>query len=124
MHKFSIKKGALNFKYAFQGLKTLLKEEPNFLIHLLAVLVAIIAGILLKLPPIEWITIIFAIGLVLSLDIINTSIENLADFYTSEKKEKIKKRKDLAAAGVLPGVFTALTIGVIAFIPKILQLFN
>ena len=70
----------------------------------------------------EWIGVIFSIGLVFSLEIINSSIENIADFISPEKHKMIKKIKDLSASGVLISAITALIIGLIIFIPKILKL--
>ncbi|MFA7044156.1 MAG: diacylglycerol kinase family protein, partial [Bacteroidales bacterium] len=72
---------------------------------------------------IEWVAVVFAIGLVLSLEAINTSMENLADFVSPEKHVWIKKIKDLSAAGVLMGAISAVIIGLIVFLPKIIALF-
>lgn len=121
-NKFSIKKRLTSFKYAFNGLFILLKEEHNSRIHFVAMIVVIILGFLLKIERIEWIGIILSIGLVISLELINSAIENLADFATKEKHDLIMKTKDLAAAGVFWGSLSALTIGLIIFIPKILKL--
>lgn len=83
---------------------------------------AIIAAYLLSISLLEWISILIAIGLVFSLELINSSIESLADFTSPEKNEQIKKVKDLAAAGVLIASLTALCIGLIIFLPKIVAL--
>ncbi len=114
-NKFSIKKRLKSFVFAFNGLGILLKEEHNSRIHLIASVIAIIAAILFKLNTFEWIAIIFSIGLVITVEIINTVIENVADFIAPGKNEKIKKIKDLSAAAVLISSITALII----FLPKI-----
>jgi diacylglycerol kinase len=119
--KFSISRRLKSFRYAFNGLKILLKEEHNARIHLMAAIVVVIAGVFFETSTSEWIAIIFAIGFVISAEIINSSIENIADFISPEKHEKIKKIKDLAAAGVLISAVTALIIGMIIFLPKILE---
>ncbi len=79
-------------------------------------------GLLFKISRNEWIVIFFSIGLIISLEIINSSIENIADFISPEKHEKIKKIKDLSASGVLISAITALIIELIIFIPKIFEL--
>lgn len=112
-----------SFKYAFNGLRILIKEEHNARIHLFATICVIIAGLFYEISLIEWIAIIFSIGLVVSLEIINSSIENIADFISPERDEKIKKIKDLSASGVLISAITALIIGLIIFIPKIFKLY-
>ena len=100
----------------------MIKEEHNARIHLFATICVIIAGLFFNISMNEWIGVIFSIGLVFSLEIINSSIENIADFISPEKHEMIKKIKDLSASGVLISAITALIIGLIIFIPKILKL--
>lgn len=121
-HRFSISKRLKSFKYAFNGLRILIKEEHNARIHLFATICVIIAGLFFNISMNEWIGVIFSIGLVFSLEIINSSIENIADFISPERHEMIKKIKDLSASGVLISSITALIIGLIIFIPKILKL--
>lgn len=121
--KFSISKRLKSFVYAFNGLIILFKEEHNARIHLIATILVITAAVLLKLNLYEWIAVTFAIGFVISVEIINTVIENMADFVSPTKNDKIKKIKDLSAAAVLISSMTALTIGLIVFIPKIKMIF-
>ncbi len=117
--KFSISQRLKSFTYAFSGLKILFKEEHNFRIHLAAAIIVVIGGFLSNISTVEWIAIVIAIGFVFTTEIINTSIENIADFISPAKHEKIKKIKDLAAAGVLVSAITAVIIGVIIFLPKL-----
>ena len=120
--KFSLKKRFKSFGYAFNGLRLLISEEHNARIHLIAAIVAVMAGFLLHISSLEWVAIILAFGFVISLEIVNTAIENIADFVSPERHMQIKKIKDLAAAGVLIAAITALIIGLIIFIPKIIIL--
>lgn len=119
--KFSITKRLNSFSYAFNGLKILFKEEHNSWIHLVATGIVIITSISLRLNIYEWAAIIFCIGLVFTAELFNTAVENIADFLTTEKNNKIKTIKDLSAAAVLISALTALTIGLIIFVPKIIS---
>ena len=121
-NKFSIKKRAKSFIYAFNGIRLLFLEEHNSRIHAVAAICAIIAGIILKILIFEWIALSFAIGFVFVVETINSSIENTADLISLEKSNKIKKIKDLSAAAVLISSLTALVIGGLIFIPKIVSL--
>lgn len=116
---FSIVKRIQSFKYAFTGLKILIKEEHNARIHLVAMISVIIAGYFFKISINEWIAVFLSIGFVFSIEIINSAIENMADFISPEKNASIKKIKDLSAASVLIAALTALIIGLLIFIPKI-----
>ena len=108
-----------SFVYAFNGLRLLLKEEQNARIHFVASIIVILAGFYFRLNAYEWIAIIFSIGLVITVEIINTAIENIADFISPGKSEHIKTIKDLSAAAVLISAIVAVIIGLIVFLPKL-----
>lgn len=122
--KFSIAKRLKSFTYAFNGLRILLKEEHNSRIHLFATICVVVAGFVFHISPLEWVAVVFAIGMVFGGEIFNSAIEDLADVVCLERDERIKKVKDLSAAAVLVSAFTALAIGLIIFIPKIVTLFR
>ena len=120
--KFSITKRLKSFKFAINGLRILIMEEHNSRIHLFAMLLAIILGFVFKIETYEWIGILLSIGLVISMELLNSALENLADFATKEKHDLIKKTKDLAAAAVLWSSLIALSIGILIFSPKFIDL--
>ena len=120
--KFSLKKRIQSFRYAFNGLKILLKEEHNARIHLFAAIGAIVTSIVLKISLYEWVAVIFAIGFVFAMEILNTVVENMADFISPDMDKRIKKIKDLSAAATLIGAIVALVTGIIIFLPKIIAL--
>ena len=121
--KFSLKKRLISFKYAINGIKILFREEPNAKIHLFVTICVLIAGFAFRISGGEWMAVILCIGLVIALEAINSAIENLADFVSPEKNETIKKVKDLAAGAVLIGAVAAAVVGVIVFLPKIIEVF-
>lgn len=118
-NKFSIKKRLNSFKYAFKGLKTLLKYEHNFRIHLVAALMVIILGFYFKISSLEWILLSIVIGSVISAEIFNSAIEKLADFVYPEHNKIISKVKDMSAAAVLVMAAVSVIVGLIIFSPKI-----
>ena len=117
--KFSLLKRLKSFKYAFDGLRILIKEEHNSRVHIFIAICVIGAGIYFEISSIEWMALIFSIGFVITVEIINSAIENICDFISPEKHELIKKVKDLAAAAVLITTIVAVAIGLIIFIPKL-----
>ena len=119
---FSILKRLKSFTFAVNGLKILLQEEHNSWLHIAITLCVIVAGILLQISLIEWVAVIFCVGLVLALELINSAIENMTDFVSPQKNEIIGKVKDLSAAAVLIAAICAAIIGLIIFLPKIIAL--
>ena len=112
------------FGFAFKGLGHAVKTQLNFRVHLVLALIAIALGWYLQLSSSEWLWIIFSIGLVLLTELVNTAIELLVDLVSPGFNETAGKVKDIAAAAVLVTAFTALAIGIIIFLPKLLQLFS
>lgn len=118
-----VSKRCNSFRYAFNGLRTLIVGEVNAIIHLIAAIAVTIAGIFFHIELYQWALIVFAVGLVFAMELINTAIERMADFVSPEKKQAIKTIKDLSAAAVLVSAITALVIGLIIFIPLIVRAF-
>lgn len=121
--QFSLLRLIKSLGYALAGLKILIREEQNYLVHLTAASLALAAGWWFKISAGEWIAVVLSIQLVLSLETINTVIENVADLISTERSEAIKRIKDLAAASVLISAIAALIIGLIIFVPKLMTQF-
>ncbi len=120
-HRFSLVSRIKSFRYAFNGLRILLKEEHNFRIHLFALIVVLVTGYCVNLSTLEWGALVLAMGLVITAEIINTVLENMSDLIAPEKNPVIKKIKDIAAAGVLVSAITALLVGILIFLPKLTE---
>jgi len=120
--KFSWAKRLASFRYAFNGLIILIKEEHNARIHCFIACCVLIASVMLKISTSEWIAVIFCIGWVIALELINSAIEKIGDFLSIEKNETVKKMKDLSAGAVLLAAIASVIIGLIIFLPKIFKL--
>lgn len=110
-----------SFKYAFSGFKTAVTKEPNFQIHIFVGSCALLLGAILGLSQTEWITLLFTIAFVLILEFWNTAIESIVDLVSPEIHPKAKVAKDVAAAAVLLGAGVSVVIGILLFLPKILN---
>lgn len=119
--KFSIKKRIKSFSYAFAGLKVLFKEEHNARIHAVATVLVVAAGILFRITSGEWMAVVICIGMVISAEIVNSSLERCADFIKQERDDRKRDIKDLGAAAVLVCAIAAAVVGCIVFIPYIIQ---
>jgi len=119
-----MRKRVKSFQYAFEGLGTLLREEPNARIHVVAALAVTFAGFGFGINHTEWLILILTFGMVIALEILNSVVERFADFVSPEWHPAIKKIKDLAAAGVLITAITAVIVGVFIFLPKVQALLS
>ena len=122
--KYSIKRFFKSFKYAFSGLRKAYQTEQNLIIHTLVTFLVLGLSWYFKISTIELMFIIFAIGLVITLELINTAIENTVDMAMPNKHPLAKNAKDIASSAVLVASITAIIIGLIVFVPRIIKLFN
>ena len=111
-----------SFAAAFQGIWTLICNERNFRFHLSATVAVIIAGFFFHIEKTEWLAIFLSIGLVLSVEALNTSVEYICDLVSPDYNPIVKKIKDVSAAAVLLAAIVAAIIGCIIFIPYIFNL--
>lgn len=108
--------------YGFNGILYTLKYERNMVIHFLVMILVIIAGVVFKITFVEWGVCFVLFALVLSLELMNTAIENVVDLVTEEKKTKAKVAKDASAGAVLVSAIFAVIIGISIFLPRLLEL--
>ena len=109
--------------HALDGIEYTINHERNIKIQILFGIVACILGFLLNISIIEWAIIVFVIAMVLSLELVNTSIERAVDLVTKDYSELAKVSKDVAAGAVLIMSLFSVIIGLVIFLPKIFALF-
>lgn len=111
----------LTFKYAFVGILSALKEEPNLKFHFLAGLFVIIVSLILNISRNDWMVIIFLIGFVISVELTNTAIEAVVDEFTNNEHPGAKLAKDISAGAVLVAAITSAILGAIIFLPYLMR---
>lgn len=108
---------------ALNAWRRALKTEQNLRFHLITTALVIIAGFFFQISLLEWLILILCIGLVLTAELFNTSLEYLADVvrdYGHLDYFATKFTRDISAAAVLTISLISAFIGLIIFIPKIL----
>ena len=110
-----------SFGYAFQGIFNTIRTERNIKIHCAAAILVTIFGIWLQISKTEWMICFILFGLILALELVNTAVEATVDLFTEERKPLAKKAKDAAAGAVLTVAIFAAVIGILIFIPKLLD---
>lgn len=107
--------------YAIKGAWILIKTEPSIQVQVAISVIMTIVGFYFDLTRTEWMFQIFAIGLVLSTEGLNSSIEGIADFIHPDFHTKIGYIKDVAAGAVLFAALTAIIIAAIIYIPYLVD---
>lgn len=108
--------------HALDGIEYTINHERNFKIEVIFAILVSIMGFILKVNIIEWLILVLAIAIVLTLELVNTSIERTVDLVTKDYKELAKIAKDVSASAVLIMSLFSIIIGIIIFLPKIIAL--
>ncbi|PKB15087.1 diacylglycerol kinase family protein [Flavobacterium sp. 5] len=107
-------------KYAFQGAVKLITTEHSIMVQFSIGILMTIAGFYCHISTTEWLFQTMAIGLIMSIEGLNTAVEKIADFIHPNYHERIGFIKDIAAGAVFFAGLTAIAIGLIIYIPKFL----
>ena len=121
---FNVVKRGKSFKHAFRGIYIILRTQPNMLIHVLAGLLAVSMGFYFKVSEAEWFALILSIGFVVVTEAFNTAIEFDIDLTSPQDHPFARDTKDAAAGAVLIATITSVIVGIIIFLPKILNIFS
>lgn len=109
--------------YALKGVRYLFVSQHNAWIHLVAIVIVVVGGILLCISRIEWCFIVLSIAVVLSAEAANTAIEELTNKVSPEFNLVAGRVKDLGAAAVLFCAIGAAVVGAFVFVPRLALLF-
>lgn len=109
--------------YALEGIHYAFEHNQNLWIHTLVALLVILASIFFRVNPFEMGILGVMILLVISLEMLNTTIEQMVDLIISEHRKEAKIAKDVSAAMVLLASFGSIIVGILVFAPYIKKLF-
>ena len=115
------KRLGMSFHYAFEGIKQAYKGEQNLKIHTFIAILVIVFGFFLKISYVEWLVCLVLIGLVIMAEFFNTAIEYTVDLASPHINPIAKAAKDTASAGVLMMAIISAIIGLLIFVPKIID---
>ena len=119
-----IKRLIKSFKYAFAGLNKVFWEEQNFRLDFILALGVILLAVILKIAIWEFIILVLVIALVLILEIINSIFERLLDLLKPRIHQYVKDIKDMTAAAVFIAALAAVIIGLLIFLPYLINFFK
>ena len=121
---YDFKKQMRSFKFAWKGIMTCAGHEQNITFHLLTALVVVMAGIFFGITRAEWLAVIICIGIVITAELFNSAIERLVDMVSPQWQSIAGEVKDIAAGAVLVTAIAAAIVGLIVFVPYLLNIFS
>lgn len=110
--------------HALDGIEYTVDHERNFKIEILFAIIVTVTSFILKVSLMEWTILVLVIGMILALEMINTAIERCVDLVTKDYRELAKIAKDVSAGAVFVMSIFSVVIGIIIFLPKIIELIN
>lgn len=120
--RFSLIARLRSTNHAWRGIGVLFKTTHNIWVHVFCTFLVLYLGFSLNISNIEWVAIVFAIGLVFVSEAFNTAIEVDMDLTSPNYHPYAKDTKDISAGAVLISVLFAIIIGLIIFLPKVVSL--
>lgn len=99
------------FRWALRGIRIGLTGHSSFLVHFAATLAVLFCAVWLRCSGWQWAVLGLCIGLVWSLELLNSSIEHLARGLCSEHNPEIGKALDTASGAVLLISITVAIVG-------------
>ena len=103
---------SLKFRNAFRGMRVGVLGQSSFYMHFAIMAFVFVAAIFLQVSLLEWCVLLLCMGLVLSAELFNSSIEFLARAITDEQDDDIRDALDIASGAVLMAAIFAAIIGV------------
>ncbi len=105
------------------GLRLVFLREQNFRFHCMAAIAVLGFAWLLRLSSLRIVVLCIVIAAVLSAEILNTVVEHFIDTIKPRLSPAVRDIKDMMAGFVLLVGIGALVIGLLLFIPPIVDLF-
>ncbi len=109
-------------RHALRGVRVVFVHEQSFRIQVLAAAVVVTLAATLGVTRNEWIVLLLLIAAVLSLELMNSIIERLADAFKPRIHPIVKDVKDIMAGTVLIVSMIAAIIGLAIFCPYLAPL--
>lgn len=107
-------------KFAAKGFWILVTSENSIIAQVIIAIIMTIIGFVMQISATEWMFQIFAIGLILVAESLNTAIEKMADFIHPDYHKQIGRIKDISAGAAFFAAIFAVIIGLIIYLPKFL----
>ena len=102
---------SVKFRNAFRGLRVGARGQTSFYAHFAITLLVFVAATILKVSLIEWCVLLLCMGLVLSAEFMNSSLEVMARAITDGHNDNIRDALDVSSGAVLTASIFAAIVG-------------
>jgi len=107
---------------AIRGLQDAWRSQPNVRLHGYFGLGVMLLGTVCRLSLSGWLWVVFAIGLVLFAELMNTAIEQTVDLVIGLRPDPLARQiKDVAAGCVLIATILSVIIETLVFVPQLIN---
>jgi diacylglycerol kinase len=106
-------------RIALRGIAIAWLQERHMKLHSLAALVVALLAWFSGVDAISWAVLMLCVGLVVSLELMNSALERLSNRITIETDPLIRDAKDMSAAAVLAASIFAAIVGIILLGPPL-----
>ena len=108
-----------SFNYAIRGIVHGLRTQRNLRIHVGAAVLVFVLALALGVQNLELVALLLAVGFVIVSELLNTAIEAVVDLTTEGYDPLAAIAKDVAAGAVLVSAVTALAVGYVVFVDRL-----
>jgi diacylglycerol kinase len=109
------------FRVAFRGFKFGVRGQSSFSVHFFFAILVVVAAWAFTCTLLEWCVLLGCIGLVLTAEMFNSAIEILFRGFDEETRERSWPALDIASAAVLIASITAAVLGLLIFLPRLVE---
>ena len=108
------------FSNAFAGITKGIRGQNSFYVHIPSAIAVITISVILQLDAIRLSLLLLCIGIVMTAELFNSSLESLATAITREENPSIGDALDIASGAVLGSVVCAVLVGAVILLPAVL----
>jgi undecaprenol kinase len=112
------------FARAFRGSARAVRGEKSFKVHFAAAAIVTMAATVLGADATEWCLLLLSMATVLSVELLNTSLERMARAVTRDDNPHVADALDIGSAAVLTAALGASAVGSMVFIGLMIRAFR
>lgn len=111
-----------SFAHAWKGIRDSIHGERNLRIEVAVAVLALAMSLGLRLPAGEVAIVVVCIALVLAAELTNTALEAMVNLVSPGFHPLARRAKDAAAGACLVAAGGSVVVGLLLFLPRILNL--